>query len=162
MGSESEIPASASADAETRDRIAQYEMAAFVARELITELGAERGMGIIGRALDAMMTRQGTQLATRLGSNEFAAFAAHLKTWAARDDTWQVLTDEPDQLAIRITRCPNFEAFVALGLQEVGRRYYEADWAYAAGFNPRLRLTRPQSIAEGDEVMIDIWTMDTA
>jgi hypothetical protein len=119
-------------------------------------------MGIIGRALDAMMTHQGAQLAARLGSNDFATFAAHLKKWAAHDDTWQVLTDEPNRLAIRISRCPNFEAFVALGLEDVGRRYYQADWAYAAGFSPRLRLTRPQSIAEGDEVMIDIWTIDSA
>ena len=58
------------------------------------------------------------------------------------------VTDQ--RIALKLTRCPAFEAFEYLGAPELCALYCDTDFASAVAFNPKMKLIRTKTIAAGD------------
>jgi len=64
----------------------------------------------------------------------------------------EVLEQTPTTYFFNVTRCPYYEKYKELGLEEFGVEFSCCrDEPFARGFNPHLRLERTKTIMEGSE-----------
>lgn len=143
-------------DPQLQERIKQYEMAVAFAKEFIEELGEERALPIIARALEKMQIKAARQLAEKLGSNSLEALAEHYRRTAPE----RVLEVTDRHIALKIPRCLSWEAFNYLGAPEICRLYCNTDDAYIKAFNPRMKMIRTKTISNGDEYCDHIWALE--
>jgi hypothetical protein len=123
--------------------------------ELLPALGRKFGavevLEVLRAASVAIARRQGCELAQRLADNSLAAFRGALAHWT-RDEALalDVISDSERELSFNVTRCRYAELYRELGVPELGPVFSCArDYALIEGFNPRIRLTRTQTLMEG-------------
>ena len=115
------------------------------------EIGRERAVQIARDVIVGIAQAQGREVARAQGRDDLAAFAAALEPWT-RSGALQteVLRQTEREYHFNVTRCRYAELYRALGVPELGAVLScNRDFAMGAGFNPRLRLSRTQTIMEG-------------
>ncbi len=115
------------------------------------ELGRERVLEIAARAIREVAQAQGRQLAEAMAGNSLAHFAASLDHWKT-DGALEIEVREhsDERLVFDVTRCRYAEMYHALGRPDLGDTFScGRDFALCEGFNPKVRLTRTQTIMEG-------------
>ena len=120
--------------------------------EMASELGEETARRILGRAIRRNAVEQGRSLAE--ASDEptgIAAFARLLERWKASDalriDT---LEQNDERYDFNVIRCRYAEMYREMGLGEIGHLLScNRDGALCEGYDPRLELTRTQTIMSG-------------
>jgi len=147
-------------DARLQDRINRYELAVAFAREFVDELGEERAFPIIQRAFEKLQERNGQNVARRLGSNSFEAWAEENRQMAREYDGFEVLEITDHEVKTKCTRCVAYEAFDALGMPELCRLYCESDHPYIRAYNPKMKLVRTKEIANGDAYCDHVWVLE--
>lgn len=154
------IPHSTSADPLLQARLERNELAVAFAQELIAELGRERAMPILARAINRMQSDAARALARQLGDNSLTALGDYFRRRAAQQGILEVLEATERRLAIRIRRCPSTEAFRRLGLAEIAPLFCASDHAFIRAFNPRIKLSRTQTIARGGACCDHVWELE--
>jgi hypothetical protein len=99
------------------------------------------------QAIDA-----GAEMAERAqGSADLESFKAILPLWTKDDAlTIEVIDDAPGVLDFNVKRCRYAETYRAMGLGEIGDILScNRDGAFCEGYDPRIRLTRTQTIMGG-------------
>jgi hypothetical protein len=115
------------------------------------EFGRERVLEVARRVIVEVARQQGRELAGRLGAEDLGTFAAAIEPWT-RDGALEIEVLERTDRAFdfNVTRCRYAEMYRALGIPELGALLScNRDFALGGGFNPRLRLTRTQTIMAG-------------
>ena len=120
--------------------------------EMVKELGEEPARRILGQAIRRNAIEQGRGLAE--ASEEppgIAAFAGLLERWKANDalriDT---LEQSDERFDFNVTRCRYAEMYREMGLAGIGHLLScNRDGALCEGYDPRLELTRTQTIMGG-------------
>jgi hypothetical protein len=120
-------------------------------RAFAAELGQERVLTIVAEVIRDLARQRGAELARALGEQTLEALAESLDRWREGDALQiDVLEQTPSRLSFNVTRCRYAEMYRALGLADLGGTLScQRDYALAEGFNPRIRLTRTQTIMEG-------------
>jgi hypothetical protein len=115
------------------------------------EFGRERVLEVARQTVVRIAQEQGRELAAALGRNDLPAFAAAKEPWTRSGALeLRVLRETDRAFDFDVTRCRYAEMYRALGIPELGALLScNRDWALGSGFNPRLRLTRTQTIMEG-------------
>jgi L-2-amino-thiazoline-4-carboxylic acid hydrolase len=115
------------------------------------EFGRERVLEITRQTIIRIAREQGAQLSASLGGCTLAHFAASLEAWKKGDALHiDVLEQSQDRFLFNVTRCRYAEMYQALGIPELGSVLScNRDFALIEGFNPRVGLTRTQTILEG-------------
>jgi len=115
------------------------------------EIGRERAVRIVRDVVVGIAESQGRQVAHARGRDDLASFAAALEPWTRSGALeTQVLRQTEREYHFNVTRCRYAELYRALGVPELGALLScNRDFAMGAGFNPRLRLTRTQTIMDG-------------
>ncbi len=115
------------------------------------EFGRERVLEVARRVIVDVARRQGRELAARAGRDDLAAFAATREPWTRGGALEiRVLRQTDREYDFDVTRCRYAEMYRALGIPELGALLScNRDFALGSGFNPRLRLTRTQTIMDG-------------
>lgn len=93
----------------------------------------------------------GAQLAQRLGGNSMEHFHKALDMWK-QGGALEVVPEEMDErkLVFKVTRCRYAEMYRKLGCEELGEVLScGRDAAFAAGFNPKIRLIRNKTLMSG-------------
>lgn len=123
--------------------------------EFLPALGREFGpaevLEVLRRTSVAIARRQGRELARCVPDRSLKAFRNSLVHWT-RDEALvlDVLSESERELAFNVTRCRYAELYRRLGVPELGPVFSCArDFALIEGFNPRIRLTRTQTLMEG-------------
>ena len=118
---------------------------------LAREFGRERVLAVTREAIVRIAREQGQALARAAAAEDLRAFAASTEPWT-RDGALEVtVRRETDrEYDFDVTRCRYAEMYRALGIPDLGVVLScGRDFALGEGFNPRLRLTRTQTIMEG-------------
>jgi len=118
---------------------------------LATEFGRDKVLRVIRNAVVEIARRQGRDLSRAMGGNSLRHFRDSLVHWT-RDDALSIeLVEESGQaFAFNVTRCRYAEMYRDLGIPELGPILScSRDFALIEGFNPRIRLTRTQTLMEG-------------
>ena len=118
---------------------------------LAAEFGREKVLRVIRNAVVEIARRQGADLGRAMGGNSLRHLRDSLVHWT-RDDalTIEVIEESGQAFAFNATRCRYAEMYRDLSIPLLGPILScSRDFALIEGFNPRIRLTRTQTLMEG-------------
>ena len=122
---------------------------------LIEALGARFGreqvIEVVRETIIRIAQEQGAALAESMGDDGLPAFADSLRFWT-QDNALEieVLARSEQAFDFNVTRCRYAEMYRDMGLAEIGPLLScQRDGAFCEGFDPRIKLTRTQTIMQG-------------
>ncbi len=120
--------------------------------EMRKSVGEEKARAILRNAIRSAAVEAGAQLARRApGGADLESFKAIQHLWT-RDDALriEIVADAPGVFDFNVTRCRYAEAYRAMGLGDIGDLLScNRDGAFCEGYDPRIKLTRTQTIMGG-------------
>ncbi|WP_337875570.1 L-2-amino-thiazoline-4-carboxylic acid hydrolase [Elioraea sp.] len=136
-----------------RQRSIEAAFAKEIYDEMAAELGEARAREILARAVIRMARAAGAAWAAKApgGRTDLATFEATLPAWT-RDDALriEVLKRSETEFHFNVTRCRYAETYRAMGIGHLGAILScNRDGAFCEGYDPRLKLTRTQTIMGG-------------
>lgn len=124
-----------------------------VIRAVSERIGRDEALAILEEVNQREAFQRGRNMAEKMGQNGIEALVDEVAGWG-RGGTWEmdVLEQTPTTYFFNVTRCPYYEKYRELGLEEFGVGFSCCrDEPFARGFNPNLRLVRTKTIMEGAE-----------
>lgn len=120
---------------------------------LTNEFDRQRVLEIVRQTIVRIARQQGEQLAAVLAGNSLEHFAASMEDWKKNDAMQiEVLEQTPERFSFNVRRCRYAEMYRQLGIPELGELLScNRDFSLIEGFNPKVRLTRTQTIMQGAE-----------
>jgi len=144
-------------DLSSIDIILRREIEARIAEPLIRafmeELGEERTLAVVRRAIREQALESAAQRAKAAKGNSIRHFVESGKAWSAGDALQrEVLKLDDKTYHYNIVRCRYAEMYKELGMADLG--YVLScgrDFDMVEGFNPRMKLERTKTIMQGGE-----------
>jgi L-2-amino-thiazoline-4-carboxylic acid hydrolase len=130
----------------------EAEIVAPIYDEMRKAIGEEKAREILGAAIRRAAIAAGAALAARApGGADLESFKSIFALWTQDDAlTIEVLKDEPGRFDFNVTRCRYAETYRAMGLGALGDVLScNRDGAFCEGYDPRVELTRTQTIMGG-------------
>ncbi len=120
-------------------------------RAMVAEIGQSRALDLVRGVISELARQSGAGLAQTIGDASLSAFAQSLDLWKEEGALEiDLLEKTPDRLSFNVTRCRYAEMYQTLGLGDLGASLScQRDFALIEGFNPRISLTRTQTIMQG-------------
>jgi len=127
------------------------------ARGVYDAMTAELGEAAARRILTAAVIRMAKEAAARMaqdapgGAPDLDSFRAIQHLWTAEDALrTDVLESTPTIFNFNVTRCRYAEMYRAMGLADLGAVLScNRDGAFCEGYDPKLKLTRTQTLMQG-------------
>lgn len=119
---------------------------------LKARVGEAEARAVIGAAVSRSAIEQGARFREALGHDpDLADFGAILPNWTSGGSLeLEVAHAAPDRLDFDVTRCRYAEMYREMGLGEIGHLLScNRDGDFCVGFNPKMRLTRTETIMGG-------------
>ncbi len=124
---------------------------------LASEIGRDRAIAILTKAIEAMAEKAGAAFAHEMAqadpekAADLSAFAQVLPRWQAGDALALTLhAQNAGELDFDVTHCAFADMYRELGLGELGFVLScNRDGGFSKGFNPEIALTRTQTIMGG-------------
>jgi hypothetical protein len=120
--------------------------------EMKATLGEAAAQAILSRAIRAAAVEAGRDFAAgEAAPTDLDSFRALLPLWT-KHDALEIAVREstPERFDYDVTRCRYAEMYRAMGLGEIGHLLScNRDGAFCEGYDPRIRLTRTQTIMGG-------------
>ena len=114
-------------------------------------IGQDEALAILQESKQRVAYQRGNTMAEEIGRNGIEELVDDVAGWG-RGGVWEmdVLEQTPKTYFFNVTRCPYYEKYKELGLEEFGVGFSCCrDEPFARGFNPKLRLERTKTIMEG-------------
>ncbi len=136
----------------TRRRI-EAAFAQGIYEEMAAELGAEAARRILSAAVVKMARATAAEMAKSAtgGTPDLDNFRAIQSLWTAEDALRiEVVESTPDRFDFNVVKCRYAETYKEMGLAELGAVLScNRDGAFCEGYDPKLKLTRTQTIMGG-------------
>lgn len=136
----------------TRRRI-EAEFARGVYETMKAELGEAEARRILSAAVIRIAREGAARMASEApgGAPDLDSFRAIQGLWTAEDAlSTEVLESTPTTFNFNVTRCRYAEMYRAMGLAELGVVLScNRDGAFCEGYDPKLKLTRTQTLMDG-------------
>jgi hypothetical protein len=118
---------------------------------LAKEFGRDKALLVIRNTVVEIARRQGAELAQAMGGDSLSKFRESLVHWTrGKALEVEVVEEGENALAFNVTRCRYAEMYRDMGIPRLGPALScSRDFALIEGFNPRIRLTRTQTLMEG-------------
>jgi hypothetical protein len=120
--------------------------------EMRKAIGEDKARDILRRAIRRAAIDAGAEMASHVeGGADLESFKAILPLWT-KDDALriEVVDDAPGVLDFNVRRCRYAETYRAMGLGDIGEILScNRDGAFCEGYDPRIKLTRTQTIMGG-------------
>jgi hypothetical protein len=132
-------------------------------RKLSEILGQKDARSLLRDINQKEAYERGRNMAQYKQGNSIEILAKDVATWG-EDGAWKmdVLEQTPTTYFFNVTRCPYYEKYRELGLEEFGVEFSCCrDEPFARGFHPQLKLERSQTIMEGAEYCDFRYTLHT-
>jgi L-2-amino-thiazoline-4-carboxylic acid hydrolase len=120
--------------------------------EMREAIGEEKARDILRRAIRRAAINAGAEMAARAdGEADLESFKAILPLWTKDDAlTIEVIDGKPGVFDFNVKRCRYAETYKAMGLGDIGDILScNRDGAFCEGYDPRIKLTRTQTIMGG-------------
>jgi hypothetical protein len=118
---------------------------------LAESFGHDSVMAVVQKTIIKIAREQGTDLYKLMGNNSLDDFSETLQFWT-RDKALEIelIEKSGEVLSFNVTRCRYAELYDSLGIRDIGTIFScTRDFALVEGFNPKVSLTRTQTIMEG-------------
>jgi hypothetical protein len=116
-------------------------------------IGMESALAILREVNRKEAFQRGQSMRKSEGQNGIDELVDEVATWG-EGGLWEmeVLERTPTTYFFNVTRCPYYEKYRELGLDEFGVELSCCrDEPFAKGFNPRMKLMRTKTIMEGSD-----------
>lgn len=135
-------------------RIIEAEALAPILKAIIMELGLEKVRNLVADINRKASGKYGQELARQTGSVTLADLAHEINKWGAGDSLEvEILEQTDNRFCFNVTRCRFAEAYEKLGIKNMGTALSCCrDFGFIQGFNPKIKLTRTQTIMDGASV----------
>jgi hypothetical protein len=120
-------------------------------RAVSQRIGREEALAILQEVNQQEAFQRGQRMREKEGQNGIAELVNEVAGWG-EGGVWEmdVIEHTPTTYCFNVTRCPYYEKYRELGVEEFGVALSCCrDEPFARGFNPRLKLVRTQTIMEG-------------
>jgi hypothetical protein len=120
--------------------------------EMREAIGEEKARDILRRAIRRAAIDAGAEMAARANDGaDLESFKAILPLWTKDEAlTIEVIDDKPGVFDFNVKRCRYAETYKAMGLGDMGDILScNRDGAFCEGYDPRIKLTRTQTIMGG-------------
>ena len=120
--------------------------------EMRKALGEEKAREILSAAIRRAAVAAGAEMAAKApGRADLESFKLILPLWTKDDAlTIEVIAEAPGVFDFNVKRCRYAETYRAMGLGGIGDLLScNRDGAFCEGFDPRIKLTRTQTIMGG-------------
>lgn len=114
--------------------------------------GKDVAQKAIGEAVRSAAVAQAREMAAQVGGRtSLRTFIDRQGAWTAQDAlTVEILRQTDPEFDYNVTRCRYAEMYRDMGLGEIGHLLScQRDGTFCEGYDPRLRLTRTQTIMQG-------------
>jgi hypothetical protein len=121
----------------------------------IREIGYDKAMDAASAAIQMDAENAGKTMAGKYGGNTIKELLRVIREgWAEENALVYEILEETEQiLSFNVTRCRYAEMYDRLGVKEFGFCFScNRDEPLIKGFNPRMKLTRTQTIMEGSKI----------
>ncbi len=122
-----------------------------VIRAVSQRIGWDEALAILQDVNQKEAFQRGRSMEGEMEQNGIEELVDEVAGWG-RGGVWEmdVLEQTPTTYFFNVTRCPYYEKYRELGLEEFGVGFSCCrDEPFARGFNPQLRLERTKTIMEG-------------
>ena len=122
-----------------------------VIKAVAQRLGRDEALAILQEVNQQEAFQRGRSMAEEMQQNGIEELVDDVAGWG-RGGVWEmeVFEQTPRTYFFNVTRCPYYEKYKELGLEEFGVGFSCCrDEPFARGFNPQLRLERTKTIMEG-------------
>lgn len=122
-----------------------------VIRAVAERIGMDSALAILREVNRQEAFQRGQSMRKSDGQNRVDELVDEVATWG-EGGVWEmeVLERTPTTYFFNVIRCPYYEKYRELGLEEFGMEFSCCrDEPFARGFNPQLTLVRTQTIMEG-------------
>jgi hypothetical protein len=145
-----EFPAGRELTLRTFQGIRIREFVNFV-RFLEKEMGKEKALELVKKATTEDLTRYGKSQAQRFGKTDLKSYTAQFKGPGMQNGlTYEIVEDTDKVFEIKVSECLICDAYLQAKAGDIG---YAAvcwgDYAWAEGFNPKIKLVRDKTLMEG-------------
>ena len=116
-------------------------------------IGRDEALAILQEVNQQEAFQRGRSMAEEMERNGIEELVDDVAGWGS-GGVWEmdVLEQTPTTYFFNVTRCPYYEKYKELGLEQFGVAFSCCrDEPFARGFNPQLRLERTKTIMEGDD-----------
>jgi len=130
----------------------EAEIIAPIYDEMRKAIGEEKARAILRAAIRRAAIAAGAEFARRApGGADIESYKGIFSLWTQDDAlTIEVLDDSPGVYDFNVTRCRYAETYRAMGLGDLGDVLScNRDGAFCEGYDPRMELTRTQTIMGG-------------
>jgi hypothetical protein len=120
--------------------------------EMRKAIGEVKAREILRKTIRRAAIAAGAEMAARApGRADLESFKTIQPLWTKDDAlTIEVLADAPGVFDFNVTRCRYAETYRAIGLGDIGDLIScNRDGAFCEGYDPRIKLTRTQTIMGG-------------
>ena len=124
-----------------------------VIRAVSQRIGRDQALAILKEVNQREAFQRGQDTMKAAGQNGIDELVKDVATWGV-GGIWEmdVLEQTSKTYFFNVLRCPYYEKYRELGLEEFGVELSCCrDEPFARGFNPRLRLARTKTIMEGSD-----------
>ena len=134
-------------------RAIEAQAVAPVIRAIERRIGREDALALLTEVNQKEAFDRGRTAAEESGRNGIDELVEDVAGWGVGGTMeLDVVKRTPTTFFFDVTRCPYFETYRELGLEQYGVAFSCCrDEPFARGFNPRLRLERTQTIMEGSD-----------
>jgi len=122
-----------------------------IIRAVAKKIGMESALAILREVNRQEAFQRGQSMRKNDGQNGIQELVDEVATWG-EGGVWEmvVLEQTPKSYFFNVTRCPYYEKYRELGLDELGIAFSCCrDEPFARGLNPRLILIRTKTLMEG-------------
>ena len=120
-------------------------------KAFMEEFDKERTLEIAKRVIRSIARESGAHLARMMGGNSLEHFAKVVDVMSQDNALEQeIIEQDSTRLYVNTTRCRYAEMYRELGISDLGVLLScSRDFALIEGFNPKIELTRTQTLMEG-------------
>jgi hypothetical protein len=122
-----------------------------VIRAVSQRIGREEALAILQEVNQQEAFQRGQSMVEKEGQNGIEELVNEVAGWG-EGGVWEMdlIEHTPTTYFFNVTRCPYYEKYRELGLEEFGVAFSCCrDEPFARGFNPQLKLVRTKTIMEG-------------
>jgi len=134
-----------------------------VLKGLAAEIGREKFVRMLQDVVGGIAEQKMAK--SPIPKRDFATFTGNLRQLPPIMQhalQYEVLEDSPQALEYRVTKCLWAKSFLEGGAGDIGYAMVcHPDFAVAAGFNPKLKLTREKTLMQGGDCCHFRYTMET-
>lgn len=134
-----------------------------VAKKMMEKMGRDAYLELLSASSSEAVADLAKATAEMLANNDLAAFAGSMKNpepLFAHALTYEIVEDSETAFEVEIRECLWAKTFRDADAAEIGyAAICHPDYAFAEGFNPKLRMIRSKTLMQGDECCNHRWVM---